>query len=206
MKVPLNKHKYVISVDPYKSEIKIGKGSMGVAIIWAKMNELDPENSGMPIGIMHWRPRLKNMFHEQVLLAARYYGCEVCYESDIDDYITYIRPLGYMGYAMEKPKNAIDPNRRRKTTIKEFGVKAADSFALSSAITASVEYVELHCHKIYFLDIVNDLVDYDPANRTEHDIAAAFQIGCLAIQSPVRVKQEVKKVAVLRTFDLTKQF
>lgn len=206
MKVPLNKHKYVISVDPYKSEIKVGKGSLGCAIVWAKMDSLDPENSGMPLALLHWRPRIKNMLHEQVLLAARYYGGEICYESDIDDYITYIRPLGYMGYVMEKPKNAIDPNQKRKNTVKEYGVKAANSFALSAAITASVEYVELYSHKLFFLEIVDDLINYDPEKRTDHDIAAAFQVGCLAIQTPV-TKRQVQKAAVqyVRTFDLTKQ-
>lgn len=206
MKVPLYKHKYVVSVDPFKSEIKVGKGSLGCAIIWAKMDSLDPENTGMPLAFLHWRPRIKNQLHEQVLLAARYYSGEICYESDIDDYITYIRPLGYMGFVMEKPKNAIDPNQKRKNTTREFGVKAANGFALSAAITASVEYVELYSHKIFFMEILDDLMSYDPDKRTDHDISAAFQIGCLAIQTPVTKRQmQAKQVQFVRTFDLTRQ-
>lgn len=206
LKVPLNKHKYVISIDPYKSEIKVGKGSLGCAIIWAKMDSLDPENTGMPLAMLLWRPKIKNMFHEQILLAARYYGGQVCYESDIDDYITYVRPLGYMGYVMEKPRSAIDPNQKRKNTVKEYGVKAANGFALSAAITASVEYVELYSSKIFFVEIVDDLIAYEPDKRTDHDIAAAFQIGCLAIQTPITKRQQQQApVQFVRTFDLTKQ-
>jgi len=112
---------------------------------------------------------------------------------------------GYLGYAKEKPKNAIDPNRRRKVNIREYGVKSADSFALTSVINASVEYVELHSEKLYFIELVDDLINYEPDNRTDHDPAVAFQIGCLAIQEPVKKKEEEKKRVVVKTYDLTKQ-
>jgi len=205
MKSPGNRHKYVISVDPYKSTIKVGPGSMGAAFIWSKYNPLDPENTGMPIAMFWGRPRLRNMFHDQILYAARYYGAEVVYESDWDDYIEYYMERGYLGYAKEKPKNAIDPNRRRKVNIREYGVKSADSFALTSVINASVEYVELHSEKLYFIELVDDLINYEPDNRTDHDPAVAFQIGCLAIQEPVKKKEEEKKRVVVKTYDLTKQ-
>lgn len=207
MTVPGNRHKYVISADPYKSTVKIGPGSMGCGIIWSKFNPLDPENTGMPIGLAFYRPKFKNMFHEQMFLAAKYYGGELCYESDIDDYLEYIEGVNGRGYVMQKPKNAIDPNKKKRNERfnRQFGIKAADGFALSAMITASVEYVELHSEKIYFMEIIEDLLDYDPDERTKHDIAAAFQVGCLAIQNPLPPKREEKKVTAIRTYDLTKQ-
>jgi hypothetical protein len=199
-----NIHKYVISVDPFKSTIKVGPGSKGAALIWSKPSELDPENTGMPVAMYYGRPKLRNTFHDQMMYAARYYGAELFYESDYDDYIEYFMNLGYFGYVKEKPKNAIDPNRKR-TTMKQYGAKSADSFALSSMISASIEYVERRCHQLYFMELVEDLLSYDHDKRTDHDLAVAFQLGCLAIQAPIKQKKEVKKTSVLRTFDLTKR-
>lgn len=204
-KSPANTHKYTISVDPYKSTIKVGPGSMGAAFIWSKLNSLDPNNTGMPIAMFWGRPRLRNMFHEQMILAAIYYGADLVYESDYDDYVEFLMERGWIGYVKEKPVNAIDPNRKKRRTVKEYGVKSANSFEYAAVISASTEYVELYSEKIYFMDLIDDLLNYDPDKRTDHDLAVAFQIGCLAIQAPIKKKEVAVKHHVVQKFDLTKQ-
>lgn len=201
---PSNTHKYTITVDPFKSTIKVGAGSMGAAFIGIKPNELDPENSGMPIGMFYGRPKFRNDFHNQIVWAGVYFGADLCYESDYDDYIEYFMGLGLDGYIKEKPVSAIDPNRKKKRAKqKEFGVKSADGFAYTSMTLASVEYVLLHSHKIYFMELIDDLLSFDPDDRTSHDLAVAFQILCLTMLTPVKKKAEVVKVQkYLKTYNL----
>jgi hypothetical protein len=201
---PANRSKYILTADPYKNTIVVGQGSKGAAIVWSKFNPLDPENTGMPIALFWGRPRRKKEFHMQMLLAGEFWGCELCYESDYDDYIEFLMDEGKMSYAMKRPKNTIDPNRKRKVMGKEYGVKSGDGFSYSMMIDRSVEYVDQYCHKIYFDDILDQLEEYSEEERTLYDIAVAFQLGTVAISDPVKkTRAEAKKMKpYMRTYQL----
>jgi hypothetical protein len=201
---PANTSEFVLVADPYKNEITVGQGSKGAGFIMSKFNPMDPENSGMPVACFWGRPKRKKMFHEQMLLAAEFWGCQIAYESDIDDYISYLEDVGKMSYAMVKPKNVIDPNRKKKMVMgKEYGVKAGDKFQLSMMLEKSVEYVDSHCGKIWFDELLEQLEMYDVNERTLFDLVAAFQVGCVAIADPVKpVVKEVKVTPYFKTYKL----
>jgi hypothetical protein len=203
-KKPANTSDFVLVADPYKNEFTIGKGSMGGGFVMSKFNTLDPENTGMPVACFWGRPKRKKMFHEQMLLAAEFYGCQIAYESDIDDYLSFLEENGKMAYAMPKPKNVVDPNRKKKMVMgKEYGVKAGDKFQLSMMLEKSVEYVDAHCRKIWFDELLQQLEEYDVDERTLYDLVAAFQVGCVAIADPVKhVAKETKPVQYFKTYRL----
>lgn len=214
-RVPANKWKYTLSADPFKNAIVSGKGSKGAGFIWKKFNPLDPENSGMPIAMYHGRPRLPKHFHKDMLLAAEYYGADICYESDLDTYIEVLEEEDRMGYAMEKPKSVIDPNKKKvnpngvkagQVQQKQYGVKSGNKFELAMMLERSISYVELSCDKIWFIECLDQLFDYEEEERTLFDLAAAFQVGTVAISDPVKPKKEqvLKKKPIIQTFDLSK--
>lgn len=201
---PGNAAVYSITVDPFKNTFVSGKGSKGGAFIWKKFNPTDPENSGLPIAMYWGRPKLKRHFHEQMLLAAEYYGAELCYESDYDDYLEFLMENNKFGYAKERPKNTIDPNRKVNSTKKEYGVKSGDGFSYTMMIERSVEYVIQHCKKIYFYPLLEQLEEYDESERTLFDLAVAFQLGTVVISDPIKKKatEIIPKSSVIRTFKL----
>lgn len=202
---PTNAHKYVITVDPFKSTVTVGQGSKGAGGIWVKPNPLDPENSGMLIAVYWHRPKLRKHLHEQMIMAAEYYGAELCYESDYDDYIEFLMERNRLGYAKERPKNTIDPNRKRKVTqVREYGIKSADGFSYSTMIDRSIAYVIGYSHKIYFDEVLEQLEEYDENERTKFDLAVMFQLGTVVISDNIKPQKEVakKRTTVLRTFNL----
>lgn len=200
---PGNTHLYAGSADPFKNDIVIGPGSKGAGFIWSKPNALDPENTGMPIAMYYDRPRRKKEMHEQMLLACEFFGCQMAYESDIDDYLGYLEDESKMHYAMLKPKNVIDPNKKKtEKKKKQFGVKAGDRFQLATMLDASVEFVDFHCGKIWFMMLLEQLEEYDNEERTQFDLAAAFQVGCVAIADPVAIKkvEALTKIKYIKTY------
>jgi hypothetical protein len=199
---PSNTHKYTISVDPFRNTIISGKGSKGAAFVMRKEDSLDPENTGMPIAMYHGRPRLKETFHMDMLMAAEFYGADLCYESDIDDYYEFLLRHNKVGYAKETPKSVIDPNRKPKKD-KQYGVKSADGFAYTMQLDLCTSYIEYRSHKIYFIELIEDLLEFDVEERTLYDLSVAFQVGLAAIATPIKKKsQEIIKVPVIKTYNL----
>lgn len=202
---PANASKYAITVDPFKSTQVSGKGSLGAGGIWIKPDPSDPENSGLLIAVYWHRPKLRNQMHEQMMLAAEYYGAEILYESDYDDYIEYFQGENRYGYIRNRPKNSIDPNRKDRLKLaKQVGVKSADGFSYGQMIDKSIAYVLHSWSKIYFDEVLEQLETYDANNRTEFDLAVMFQLGALLMADPIKPKKaEAKKVRrVVQTYKL----
>ena len=202
-KKPGNSHQFVLVADPFKNTIVRGKGSMGAAIVGSKLNPLDPDNTGKPMAYFHGRPKLRRDFNKQMLYAAIYYGCEMCYESDFDEYLEFLDGEKMRGYAQEKPKNVVDPNRKKRNkNQKEYGIKSADNFAYSMMIDCSQAYVMNYCWKINFDPMLEDLEEYEESERTLHDLAVALQLFTVAIAAPITRKKEekTKPVRAIRTF------
>jgi hypothetical protein len=183
-----------------------GPGSKGCGAIGTKINPLDPENTGMIIALFYGRPKLKREFHKQQLLMAEYYGAEMNYESDYDDYIEFLIGEGKMGYAAERPVNTYNPaqNKKRNPEKKEYGMKSADGFQYAMMIDRSQTYVILYCHKIYFMIILDQLEEYDPEERTKFDAAVVFQLFTVVISDPVKPPKTEKKkpMKIVKTYNL----
>jgi len=104
----------VIGVDGY-SNSQGGKryGSKASAWVFIKYDMRDPENTGLFSGHLYGRPQEKELLHEQVLLCAEYLGFQVYYEFVADDYYTYFKSRGKLGYLAKFPLNVISPEKRK---------------------------------------------------------------------------------------------
>jgi hypothetical protein len=163
--------------DPFAATIVSGPGSMGVLYIYRKSDETDPENSGMVVAMYAQRTRMVDDFHKNVMIICQYYGCKVNYESDVNSfYETFIRE-GYRHYVMWTPKVAIDPTRRNHTPRP--GTLSKDPFAFQKQFQILVEYLYARWHKIYFIEIIEQLIEFDVNDRTKSDHVIAFTMALL---------------------------
>ena len=203
LKSPSNAHKYVSGIDPFKSSVISGKGSMGACYVFERYDINDPNNTGMPIAEYVDRPRLKSLFHDEMLKAAIFWGYKACYENDVgDDFVDYFTNKGYKGYLMRSPDSAIDKNKRRH--VLKYGVTSGDAFALARQLDTCITYIENHCEKIVFPDLLEELLQYDHENRTIYDRTVAFMIALLSGVSLEGKKLEKATVSIpLRTYNLT---
>lgn len=203
VKSPGNMHKYVSGIDPFKSSVISGKGSMGACYVFEKLDLTDPNNTGLPIAEYVGRPRLKSLFHDEMLKAAVFWGYKACYENDVgDDFVDYFMNKGFKGYLMKTPEAAIDRNKRRH--VSKYGVTSGDAFAMARQLDTCIMYIESHCDKVVFMDLLEELLQYDHENRTIYDRSVAFMISLLSGIS-AESKAQVKTAASipLRTYKLT---
>ena len=149
LKTPLNINKYAITIDSYSNSQGGRKyGSKACAWIGVKYDILNPNNTGKAIGVLYGRPSVKESLHNQVLLAAEYFGCKVWYEFTSDDYLSYFRERGKIKYLGKFPLSAIDP-KDRATADRHFGFPITP-FSLTKQLDTGISYFENHCNKIDF--------------------------------------------------------
>jgi hypothetical protein len=97
----------------------------------------------------------------------QYYGCKANYESDVDDYYETFLQEGFKNYVMWRPKCTVDPTR--KNVMIKYGTPSKDPFAFQKHFQILVEYLIARWHKIYFIELIDQLIDYDVNDRTKSD-------------------------------------
>lgn len=197
LKSPNNTTEFAIGVDPFASTIITGEqGSNGVAYVYRKHDINDPEDSGLVVCRYADRPPLKSIFHDQIILMCEYYGCKANYESDVEDYYEYFIGKGYKNYVMWRPKSTIDPNRKNKKV--KYGTPSKDPFALQKHFDAIYDYVELHCDKIYFEELIVDLMAYKHHKRTKYDDTVAFGMSLIAGFENVKAEAKTDRLVFMQ--------
>lgn len=175
----------VIGVDGY-SNSQGGKryGSKASAWVYSKYDIRDPLNTGLFTGHLYGRPNEKEELHNQIILAAEYLGYQVYYEFVADDYYTFFKNRGKLGYLAKFPLNTIDPSKRKTNTERHYGFPVTD-FAMTKQNDSMISYVEHYCEKIYWIELLEDLKNFEPSKRTPSDRTVSAMIALVAGLEPI---------------------
>lgn len=194
---PKNTDAFAAGIDPFAATITTGPGSMGVCYIYRKGDPLDPENSGFCVLRYAQRTRFKADFHKNVMMLCQYYGCKANYESDVDDYYEKFLEEGYKNYIMWRPKSTVDPQRKNVKT--KYGTPSKDPFALQKHTQTIDEYIKTRYDKIYFIELIDQLINYDIDDRTKFDDVIAFGMALIGGTEGIgKVNTEPSKLKILR--------
>lgn len=177
----------VIGVDGISSE-QGGKkyGSRASAWAFIRYDLRDPENTGLFVGHLYGRPQEMKELHEQVLLCAEYHGFIIYWEFVADAYKPFFKDRGRLGYLAKFPINAIAPEKRNKENLeRHYGFPTTD-FAISAGHNAMITYVLYYYKKIYWIELCEDLKQYDQNKRTPHDRAVSAMITLVGGLEPIR--------------------
>ena len=172
-----------IAIDGYSNSQGGKYGSKASAWIGRRYNLLDPSSTGKAIGHLYGRPNIKETLHEQVLLAAEYYGYQSWYEHNSDDYLSYFRDRGRVGYLGSYPISTIDP-AKRETAERHKGFPTTP-FSLTKQADVGIMYFESHIDSIDFENLLEDAKKFDPNNRTDYDITVSFLMLIVCLMEPV---------------------
>jgi len=185
-----------ITVDGYSNSQGGKFGSKASAWIGRKFNILDPNNTGKATGHLYGRPSVKETLHEQVMMAAEYFGYTVWYEHNSDDYLSYFRERGKIGYLGTYPLSTIDPTKRANAD--RYRGFPTTPFSLTKQVDTGIAYFESYCDNIDFEELLEDAKLFDPNNRTEFDTTVSFLmlLVCLMERAvePVKIKHPLIKV------------
>jgi hypothetical protein len=187
-----------ISVDSYSNSQGGRKyGSKASAWIGRRFDMTDPHNTGKPIGHLYGRPKEKNDLHEQVLLAADYFGYPVYYEHTADDYYSYFKSRGRKGYLGLYPLIMIDPTKR--ADAERHRGTPITPFSLTKQLDTGIMYFNNYCDKIDYEELLENALIFDPEDRTAYDAVVSFLILITVLMEPVKA-QAPKKEPLVKTY------
>lgn len=190
MRTPARTDDGAIAIDGYSNSQGGKFGSKASAWIGRRYNPLDPQNTGKAIGHLYGRPSVKDTLHEQVLLAAEFYGYQATYEHNSDDFWSYFRDRGRMNYLGSYPKSVIDPTKL-STTERHKGFPTTP-FSLTKQTDAGIMYFEHHIESIDYLVLLEDAKKFDPNDRNDYDITVSFLMLIVLLMEPAPVKKKIE--------------
>jgi len=196
---PLYTSEYGIGLDPFKSQMTSGQGSMASAFVGEKLDANNPTDSNLAVAHYYGRPKMKKLLWKEMLMASMFWGCPVTIESDAgDDYYEYFKSDNELGINClpmlgKKPDAVVDPNRKTKVNHMIRGVTSADPYALSKQLEYAIAYVEHYCSHIKFPKLLEELKRYRHDKRTEFDTTVSFMIMLLTFSGQTKSQAIAKK-------------
>lgn len=198
-KIPGNTDDGAIAVDSYSNSQGGRKyGSKACALIGRRSDLLDPHNTGKAIGMLYGRPPEKDILHQQVLLAAEYFGYLIWYEHTADDYYGYFKDRGKLSYLGKYPKSLIDPIKRE--TQEAHKGTPITPFSLTKQLDNGISYFENHCDKIDWVEILDNALLFDPTDRTKFDILVTFLI-LISVLMERPIKPPPKRAPIIQVYE-----
>jgi hypothetical protein len=185
-----------IAIDGYSNSQGGKYGSKASAWIGRRYDLLDPTNTGKAIGHLYGRPQIKETLHEQVLLAAEFYGYQAWYEHNSDDYLSYFRDRGRVGYLGSYPMSTIDPSKR-ETAERHKGFPTTP-FSLTKQTDVGIMYFESHIDSIDFENLLEDAKKFDPNNRTDFDQTVSFLMLIVCLMEPIQ--KQIKREPLVKSY------
>lgn len=186
-------------LDPYgKGKTVDGKGSKGSIHFINRPNLYEPSTSNMFVLEYVHRAQNIEIFYEDALMAAFFYGYPIFYESDKTGLEDYFERRGYLEYLMVRPDRYKGKGNK---LINERGAPSrtiminAVFYALQAYISKYVGEVENgNMGRMYFIETLRDWLKFQPDNRTAFDASISSGYALCAIQTDVKVKAQKKKI------------
>ncbi len=195
---PQAKHLYQIGVDTVKNEFAL-QGSRPTIMVMKQSLIVDGEETGMyPVALYDDKARLDVHFDDEVLKACMWYGCSANYEGDArTDFYRYFWEKGADRMLEWTPKVAQNPAKYKPLT--PFTL-SADPFQMQAQLQTAKMYIDGtsidsyngHVHRIKFPSLLDQLLEYDHAERTKSDQVIAMMMSLLPMMGRAEGKQAMK--------------
>ncbi len=182
---PLNTGKFVMGADPFSHDkVEDNRRSDGAAVVKMKFDA----TSAHPYNNAFWckykaRPAAASMYYEDMILMACYFGCEVLFESNKNNWKAYFIERGYEKLLMKLPK------------YPDYGIPGNQNTHQQLA-EATEEYILENCHLVFFADILLDWLKFDINKTTQFDLAMASGYTLIADKKKIhkRGKEGLKNI------------
>lgn len=182
-----------LGVDPYKiDKVKYGQGSKGAIIGYLGDHPVDdiPRNQFFLVYV--GRPQTLSLFHEDVIMAMKYYSMQALIENNIPELLYELYRRDLSRYSMRRP----DRNKLTDTELKYGGIPGTDPNLLKTQAAYLEEYIENHIgyakDDTYrnigeigccpFNDMLADWAKFDVNNRTQRDATVAASLAVFGTQ------------------------
>lgn len=196
---PKNTMMYQIGVDTTQDNRIAENGSNPAICVFKKSCIVDGVEMGLyPVALWISPTRLDIHFDEEVLKAAKWYGCKINYENDRrTDFIYYFNKERASDFLNWTPSILQNPAKRGGFKP-EIGSRSGDPFQLSQQLQILKKYIDGdsnevyngHVHRIMYPTLLNQLLKYDHSDRTKSDQVISLVMSLAPVlgemENPIR--------------------
>lgn len=159
-KYPKSDKKYEIGVDPFDHSITTStERSKGAAYAYSKFDAMSPLSETFLVQYLY-RPDKAELFYEDMIRLAHFFGCKVLAEDNKVGMINYFQMRGYENF-LEKMPNAT-----------KFGISASTKVHQQIAEVTET-YINENLHKVRFSELLDDWLTFNINKTTKFDAAMA---------------------------------
>jgi hypothetical protein len=184
-----NNIKYVIGVDPVDhNTTEDGRRSNGAAVVLRKYSAVDesgPYNYAF-VCKYKYRPDSVQIFYEDMIKMAFYYGCNVLMENQKIGMMHYFNDRGYGNFLMWLPDRQ-QPGIAASPKTHQYIAELTES------------YINDYCDKVYFKDLVQEWLEFEIHNTTKFDLAMAAGYALIADQVKMK-KRDLNDIKEVKHF------
>jgi len=159
---PLNYLKIVAGADTFSHDVVLdNRRSDGALLVKMKFDATtDSPYSDAFVCKYKYRAPSAAIQYEDMLKTAVYYGCQILFESNKNNWKDYFVTRGYEAFLMKLPGYS------------DYGIPGNKSTHQQLA-EVTEEYILNKCDKVFFKDCLTDWLEFDINNTTKFDVAMA---------------------------------
>lgn len=173
---------YSAGIDSYDQDQSKTTKSLGAMCVITRSHNLSSLPTMKPVCVVRCRPKRKEEFYEMCLKVSIYYNLIGSVLVDVAKpmIIDHFKNNSCAKYLSRRPSKLESVNTEQKH---EYGV-SLNKYSRPLMISAMQSVVLDHGHKIVFLDLINELKDYDEVQvDSDNDLADAYGIAIVQDQS-----------------------
>lgn len=178
---PNNNHAYTIGVDPFKYDAtKDNRRSDCALFVFKKPDAFmkDDPYSNAFVCMYKYRAASTSVQYEDIVKAAWYYGCQVLFERNINNWEHWFKMQNLQGFLMKLPGEA------------EYGIYADGAKNAHQQLCDYTEaYINEHIEKVYFKELIKDWLDFDIGNTSPYDCAMGAGYALIAAREKLYTRQ-----------------
>jgi hypothetical protein len=189
---PNNNAACTMGVDPFKYDAaKDQRRSDCAALVLRKFNSFktdDPYNEAF-ICKYKYRAATTAVQYEDLLKTAWYYGCQILFERNVDNWRHYFKEANCENFLMRLPGED------------DYGVYSDGKKYIHQLLCDYTEaYIDEHIEKVFFKDLIREWLEFDIDKTTAYDLAMAAGYTLIA------AREKLYKRTVTETRDIGDYF
>lgn len=213
-KSPANTDMGCIAADPYDNKVTVDdRKSDAASYIYRKFDPLNPNETGIFVSEYLCRPKLPEIFWEDMILQSVFFGFEILIENNKIGTINYFRMRGYERYLMERPEETKNESGYGSKKEQEKGIAmsgeearmaliyATESFIASKVGLIEEEGREPYYGKCYFDKLLNQWLDFDfDLKWTAFDAFVAAGLALIGSRKHIPKKVDNKPIQLFQRY------
>lgn len=161
---PMNKADFsgpdVGGVDPYKKDKSKTSDSLGSLHIYRDVAHLGTPDE-LPVFEYCDRPSTKDQFYEECAKICVYYNMQILVEDTDEEFFSWFINNGFVKYLKPAP---VIYNTVYTKASNRYGYNIAGSGKKEKLVGVVADYIERHCHKIYFPKLLKEMTIFGLKN------------------------------------------